>query len=91
MFADVIATDLTTPRVAMFTRQVEEPQIVEEAFHFLRTAGAFSHESVCNAVMALEHDALSTATSAAKYLACACVRARTNDRRPAATAMLGGD
>eukprot|EP00048_Salpingoeca_helianthica_P010958 m.157080 g.157080 ORF g.157080 m.157080 type:complete len:1321 (-) comp15161_c3_seq1:27-3989(-) len=87
IFADVIATDLTRPRCAIFTRQVEEAAVMEAAFDFVRTAGSFNHEAVCNAVMALEHESIEVTVSAAKYLACACLRARTNDRRPAATAL----
>ncbi len=63
--------------------------MIEAAFDFLRVAQAFNHEAVCNAIMALEYEELSVSLSAGCFLACACLLARNNDRRPAMTAMLG--
>lgn len=84
-----MVSDFTTPRVAMFTRVGERASVMAAAFAFLRTAGAFSHEAVCNGVMALESEELAVQTSAAAFLVAASVLCTTNDRRPAITALHG--
>ncbi len=84
-----MVSDFTTPRVAMFTRAGERSEVVTAAFNFLRVAGAFSHEAVCNAIMALEHEELPVLLAAASFLAAASALCSSNDRRPAITALQG--
>ncbi len=85
-----MATDLTTPRCALFTRSQESPAVAVAAFDFLRIACAFSHEAVCNAVMAMESDDSDLVLASVRFIAAASCLARTNDRIPAITALNGG-
>eukprot|EP00051_Salpingoeca_urceolata_P018691 m.265038 g.265038 ORF g.265038 m.265038 type:complete len:1552 (+) comp19254_c0_seq10:56-4711(+) len=89
MFADIMLTSMTAPKLSMFARQAEDASTKTGTLNLLRVTEQFDHEAVCNAILALQDADESVQVAGARYLAVASFVCPGDDRKPAISAMAG--
>ena len=90
VFADIMMHDMRAPALDMFTEVHEDAQTKIAAFTLHFHSAHITHASVCNAVLALDHESIELVEAALRYLTMAALCSASHmSRTPAVSAISG--
>ena len=90
VFADIMMHDMRAPALDMFTEVHEDAQTKIAAFTLHFHSAHITHASVCNAVLALDHESIELVEAALRYLTMAALCSTSHmSRTPAVSAISG--